>query len=419
MGSSSAGTETSRDPTGTLTPEMSATPPRTHDDESADPRGATGTFSPAVEDPKDARDPAAALGMREHFTLQEAIRVLSHFDLGVVERVREFRRGSRRSPKLRIFSELGQFLLKRRAPGRDDEARVDLAHQLQARLSGEGFPIAPLIPTRDGATVVRVEGRTYELFRYVESSGYAKSPEAAAAAGDALGRLHAITGTFTHASELSHGSFHASRNVEQAFEQIPTAVQAVEPSLDERDLARTCRLLRKGYLEAMRRVETSGWAEFPRQVIHGDWHPGNVLFQDERVVAVLDFDSARIEPRVVDVANGLIQFTMLMSADEDPTAWPEGFDGRRMESFLQSYDLTVRSDGTARPTERRQDAGLSKAEQDALPWLMVEALIAETALPIAATGSFAAIRGSSFLAMIERKVDWIWRRSARIKRLLA
>jgi hypothetical protein len=40
-------------------------------------------------------------------------------------------------------------------------------------------------------------------------------------------------------------------------------------------------------------------------------------------------------------------------------------------------------------------------------------------MPIAATGSFASIRGSAFLQMVERKVDWIWRRSSRIKRLLA
>jgi homoserine kinase type II len=50
---------------------------------------------------------------------------------------------------------------------------------------------------------------------------------------------------------------------------------------------------------------------------------------------------------------------------------------------------------------------LSKAELRAIPWLMIEALIAESAIPIAATGSFARMEGFSFLLMIERKVRWL------------
>ncbi len=331
----------------------------------------------------------------------------------MIDRVREFRRGSRRSPKLRIVCESGQFLLKRRAPGRDDTGRIELAHELQRRLQGAAFPVAPLVPTRSGETVVQIDGRSYELFRYVESEGYSKTPEAAGAAGGALARLHAITASFGPMAEVLHGSFHASRTVEQALERIPEAVGHVEPDVDRAGLRRTCRLLRKGYLEAMRRAETAGWRTLSRQVVHGDWHPGNVLFRSDEVVAVLDFDSARIEPRIVDVANGLIQFTMLMASSEDPTLWPEGFDGRRIETFLRRYDDALRT-----PLPGGLAAPLEAAEQDALPWLMVEALIAETALPIAATGSFASLRGSSFLQMIERKVDWIWRRSARLGSLL-
>jgi len=42
-----------------------------------------------------------------------------------------------------------------------------------------------------------------------------------------------------------------------------------------------------------------------------------------------------------------------------------------------------------------------------IPWLMIEALVAESALPIAATGSFGRIEGYGFLQMIERKVRWV------------
>ena len=49
----------------------------------------------------------------------------------------------------------------------------------------------------------------------------------------------------------------------------------------------------------------------------------------------------------------------------------------------------------------------SRAELRAIPWLMIEALIAESAIPIAATGSFARLDGLGFLQMVERKVRWL------------
>jgi hypothetical protein len=52
---------------------------------------------------------------------------------------------------------------------------------------------------------------------------------------------------------------------------------------------------------------------------------------------------------------------------------------------------------------------LSQAEIRALPWLMIEALIAEAVFPIAATGNFGRMRGLQFLQMVQRKVAWLKR----------
>jgi hypothetical protein len=44
-----------------------------------------------------------------------------------------------------------------------------------------------------------------------------------------------------------------------------------------------------------------------------------------------------------------------------------------------------------------------------MPWLMVEALIAEAVFPIAATGTFGRMEGLAFLQMVQRKVYWMQR----------
>jgi hypothetical protein len=58
-------------------------------------------------------------------------------------------------------------------------------------------------------------------------------------------------------------------------------------------------------------------------------------------------------------------------------------------------------------------------ELQALPHLMIEALISEAVLPIAATGSFGRMQGFGFLRMVERKVRWLQLHASDIVGLMA
>jgi hypothetical protein len=49
-----------------------------------------------------------------------------------------------------------------------------------------------------------------------------------------------------------------------------------------------------------------------------------------------------------------------------------------------------------------------------MPSLMIEALIAEAVMPIAATGSFGRMEGFRFLQMINRKVRWMQQNGERL-----
>ena len=342
-------------------------------------------MGPSVEDPSH----------RERFDSHELATVLSHYDLGVIEQLRTFPRGSRRSPKVRIKSRKGEFLLKRRAQGQDDPYRVAFAHELQLHLGRRGFPVAGLIGTRDeNNSMLQLNGRTYELFNYIHGVRTDGSAAAALVAGGALGRMHATLGDYRSMFEPRVGSFHGASEVEAKLALIPAAVAAVEPHADHKAVTQIGAVLLQAYGEAASRVEECGFSAWPRRVLHGDWHPGNLLYRDQQVVAVLDFDSSRLEPRAVDIANGVLQFSMQMTTPDDPLSWPEGLDVDVIRSMLKGYD-----GGSGKP--------LSQQERRALPWLMIEALIIESIVPIAATGSFARIAGSAFLQMVLRKVKWI------------
>src|SRR5262245_6276900 len=181
--------------------------------------------------------------------------VLSHYDLGIIEHLRAFPRGSRKSPKVRIKSRRGEFLLKRRAPGHDDPYRVAFAHDLQLRLAQRGYPVPGLIGTRDeNNSMLQLNGRTYELFNYVHGTRYDGSPQAAVEVGAALGRMHAFLDGYRSVYEPPTGSYHAAPEIDAKTALIPASVQAVEPQVSREDVAKTAEYLRKAYIDAAHRV---------------------------------------------------------------------------------------------------------------------------------------------------------------------
>src|SRR5256885_13658155 len=107
-------------------------------------------------------------GLREQFSAEELAIVLSHYDIGVVDSIVEFPRGSRKAPKLLIVTEQGKFLLKRRARGKDDPFKVAFSHALQLFLAGQQFPLPHLIGTkRENNSMLQCRNGVYELFEYI------------------------------------------------------------------------------------------------------------------------------------------------------------------------------------------------------------------------------------------------------------
>jgi Ser/Thr protein kinase RdoA (MazF antagonist) len=332
--------------------------------------------------------------LRERFDGSELAIVLSHYDLGVLEQLRTYPRGSRRSPKMRIKSRVGEFLLKRRAPRQDDPYRVAFAHEIQLRLEHERYPVPGLIGTRDNNSMLQLNGRTYELFRFVHGARYDRSSTQSRVVGMALGRLHALLRGFRPTFQPPVGSFHQVAEIDAKMALLPPAIFSVEPQTQREPVVETAEYLRRAYRDAARRVEDAGFERWPQRVIHGDWHPGNLLFHGHAIVGVIDFDSSRLEPRAVDVANAALQFSIRWDHADQPEKWPDSLDAEAIHGVVKGYDETA-------------DEPLSPHERAVLPWLMVEALIIESMVPIATTGSFARIPGSAFLRMIERTVKWL------------
>ncbi len=246
-------------------------------------------------------------GRRATIDRNELAMVVSRYDIGSIRQLRDYRRGSRRAPKLRIDTDRGAYLLKRRAPGRDEADRMLLNTSMHRWLVKHDYPVAPLIPTRDNnGLALRLGGHAYEMFEYIRGVRDDRSEEAAFESGRHLGLLHKLFEAFVPPAQPTSGSYHAARGITPALQRLPKIVCDIEPDVDVTALEETCQLLRAAYRNATDTVRNIGLDPASRLVIHGDWHPGNLLYRDSAIVAVLDFDSARIEPRIIDVANAAL-----------------------------------------------------------------------------------------------------------------
>jgi len=334
------------------------------------------------------------------FSSEELVRVLSHYDVGIVDKVRRLSGGNRRVPKMVLISERGKFLLKRRPKGKDDLYRVALAHAVQSHLAEKGFPVTALVATRDeNNTILQLNNHIYELFRFVTGSRYDGSAEATLDTGRQLAKFHKHLADFAHKWKPLRASFHDSATVRRHLKTLGSDKMAGP----DKKLQATAESLMSAYNSSSARVNQCGFDSWDQQVVHGDWHPGNMLFSGQKIVAVLDFDSIRIAPPVTDLANGMLQFS-IVGGRPNPADWPDYFDEDKLVEFLKGY---------------REESKLDKNKGGSLLDLMIETMIAEAVLPVVATGFFGNLSGLDFLKMILRKAKWLKKNRKQLTQAIA
>ena len=334
----------------------------------------------------------------------EGLAALERWDVGVVQRTEPLAGGSRTSPKWVVVTPRGEFVLKRRAPGRSTVERLEFAHAFVRAAQAAGVPVAAPIASRSGRTHEELGGAMYELFARVPGHRWTRAPEQAMAAGEALGRLHEVGLKMRWQGHVRAGSFHGSMTVFEALRRAPSAVRKALPETDERSAVGLCEAIGTLYREASAQVEDLGFSALGAQVVHGDFHPGNLLFEGDEVQAVIDFDAARLEPAVIDFANGVLQFSSRGGHGTAVAAWPAELNENRLNAFTQGYRL-------------HGDAGL-EAVVEMVPPLMIEACIAEVSIPVAQRGLFGSLPGLDVLALVRRKANWIHAQSNAVVRRL-
>ena len=317
---------------------------------------------------------------RASFSTSEIIRVLEVFGIGGLKSLADLPAGSRRAAKLVATCTNGVYLLKRRELKGAGLDRIRYATEVHRHAMKQGVPCAPMMTTAEDEPFLIEGPYIYEVQGFVKGHRFAHRHDQAMAAGAALAQLHAAP---------------ASNYCRNA--SVPVALRKIGSKATGAAERAVCAAL----LERYERAANHQWPELAG-VTHSDYHPGNVLLDGARVVAIIDFDSARVAPIVSDLANAALQFGLPPVAGSDPSRWEPRFNEHCLRAVVRGYRSVRKS---------------PKGTSAAIAPLMIQAAIAEVAAPVARQGAFGPIDGWAMLAYLDRKTRWIEESSAGIATL--
>jgi homoserine kinase type II len=247
---------------------------------------------------------------------------------------------------------------------------IEFEHSVINHLIEQDFElVARVMPTRDGSTYVeRLEADGggaqrvyYAVFgflpgedRYTWISPRCKRGELECSA-EVLATFHGAV------YDLAPAGRREEPNIVQLMPAIAASVEQWASKAGE-TVFDACfmehlDLIRAAIDGARQAITEQAYAGLVHQVIHCDYHPGNLKFQEKQITGLFDFDWSKVEARCFDVAHALFYFT---------TTWEGDLDGElRLDEvavFLRAYQETS--------TEKHPAGPLSEAELAMLPHMI-------------------------------------------------
>ncbi|MCV2393605.1 phosphotransferase [Actinotalea sp. M2MS4P-6] len=256
----------------------------------------TGPDAPSVEMLWETHEPHSALRERFGFAAPaEAARWVAelldtHWGLaGVCERVVM----SDRNALAWVTTASGRIVAKWSVAPERFGTLAEIA-RLTAWLDGLGLPVSAPVAALDGSLQVAVDGAaSVGVQREVRGRLLDTTvPTQVRAAGQALARLHGALATYPDATVVVPHPGPERPLAERIVAWLGSPRAEHLPAADRR---------------AVRRLVATAPADpLPIQLVHGDVRSANVLCVADEVVAVLDFEEARWDHRVVELARSAV-----------------------------------------------------------------------------------------------------------------
>lgn len=202
---------------------------------------------------------------------------------------------SERDQNHRLDTDQGSFTLKLANPAEPAAlTEFQTLALLHTAAQAPDLPVPRVLPARDGRPVIATPHGALRLLTWLPGTPVAhlpRSPALATAIGAALGRLDAALASFTHHA-ADHHLLWDIRNTLDLAPLLPALPDDLRPRID-------------AVLSQFATRTAPALSRLPRQVIHGDFNPHNLLADPAdptRLTGILDFGDMTLSHRICDLA---------------------------------------------------------------------------------------------------------------------
>ncbi len=283
-------------------------------------------------------------------TEREIAAIMPHYPVGPVVFTRPC--GGTANAGVAVITQQGQFFLKRRNPRYCKPEAIIYDHHVVKSLARAGLPCPRVIRTIPGSRWLEHEGHIYEMFEFVDGDVVETPTEPQlVAAGEMLARLHQTTEMLQPPGAKAFGRFWGPARALGLLRPFVDRVTAGRLGSLSGVTPETAQAQFQALVSEVERVARalpdSAYAALPHAVIHGDWHPANIKFRGATVSGIFDFDWFDRQPRMVDVADGMLFFCGVRPHVEGTgdiwslTRTPE-LQLDRMRAFMTGYGSRIR-----------------------------------------------------------------------------
>lgn len=218
--------------------------------------------------------------------------------------------GGTNNPVWRAETANGQAFVLRLSSEMAGIPRVRYESALLGALSDKQLPFLLPLPLRanSGDIIVPFEGKTgvpafATLYPLLPGSRPDRNDSIIASkAGFTLALLDAALATLREFQPpKGFQSLPTFGELSNCHPLVPEPLAAVEQLPIDRDESRQLRTILATVIEQVPAL----YSQLPQQLLHRDYDPGNILVEDQQVTAVLDFEFAGIDIRVLDICVAL------------------------------------------------------------------------------------------------------------------
>lgn len=207
----------------------------------------------------------------------------------------------------------GQKFVLRQSSSVTAPEHLEFEVEVLRYLEGVGYALSPrLLANTKGEYLTNSEGSFWMLQNFILGEIRASWNNLTHFEGEMLRNFFRASAEFTKVAKgfkpsKEYANFplpYYTKNAERLFN---TLLNSLQESPGKSFLIEQKTNLLRFAEGTQKEFEATGWDALPQQLVHFDIHPGNFHYDGDNVVGIFDFDWARMDYRITDIATSIGQ----------------------------------------------------------------------------------------------------------------